>query len=159
MELLSGVVAGTAQDFWLQVLQCAINPFTAGSLHPLLARRAPSIRSRIVGVVSRPEEADPLAAHETLGNMLAHKSSLLPAMNVTLNFSHPVPPANTMPRPACNIKRSEHPIIELLVRDDNLVAGTASWPLYSTFTSAALIIGHHLAISAFCQSPSASGVN
>src|SRR6185437_430805 len=30
---------------------------------------------------------------------------------------------------------------------------------YCTFTLAALIIGHHLAISAFCQLPSASGVS
>ncbi len=31
--------------------------------------------------------------------------------------------------------------------------------LQSTFTLAALIIGHHLSISAFCQAPSASGVS
>src|SRR6266446_3849034 len=33
------------------------------------------------------------------------------------------------------------------------------YPNYSTLTLAALITGHHFAISAFCQAPSASGAS
>ena len=60
MELPRDIVAGAAQDLGLQMLQRKIDPLAPGYLHPLLAGRAPRIRPRIAGVISRAEEADPL---------------------------------------------------------------------------------------------------
>jgi hypothetical protein len=48
------------------------------------------------------------------------------------------------------------------VRGEGEIAATLQLQLispYSTLTLAALMIGHHFAISAFCQVPSASGVS
>jgi hypothetical protein len=61
MELPRDIVASAAQQLWLQMLQCKIDPLTAGHFHPLLAGSAPGIRPRIAGLISR-EETHPLVA-------------------------------------------------------------------------------------------------
>lgn len=88
MELLGNVIAGAAKYFRLQVLQCLVNPLTAGNTHPLLAGQAPSVGPGIFGVAVSPEKADPLAAYKSLGNVLAHEGFRPRAMNVALNISH-----------------------------------------------------------------------
>jgi hypothetical protein len=73
VEFLGYVVAGSAHDLGLEMLQGFANPFTTGSAHSFIARRTPSVWSLVIGVICRPEESGSLPIEQTISDVLAHK--------------------------------------------------------------------------------------
>ena len=82
MELLGDIGAGTAQDLRPQMFERLVNPLAARGAHSLIACRTPRIRTRIAGIMNRPEKADPLAVSEAIDDVLADERFLLFAMNL-----------------------------------------------------------------------------
>jgi hypothetical protein len=92
VEDLRYIVAGATQNFGFQVLQRLANPLTTGNLHLIVASRAPSVRPRIFGIGSRPEEANPHTICKTIGDVLTHRRFSLGTMDGASNISHSMPP-------------------------------------------------------------------
>ncbi len=69
------------------MLKSVTKPLTTSSPHPVLAFKAPSIGSLIVGVKS-PEKAHPPAIHKTLYNVLAYEGGHLHAVHITKHVTH-----------------------------------------------------------------------